>query len=545
MASADGRRFDIPHGLTKVGRAPDNQLVLLSPVVSRLHALLERQSDAVWLTDLGSSGGTFVNDKLLSRDERAALNSKDTICFGRSERFTIFGCSAPEASLPTVTLPAPPSYAPEPREITITVGDREPPPPEPTGPEPHSLASADFGFQPNDIEFVKHGIGTEAASKLARRFRFIQEIKSGGMGKVVLVQEILSGRFVALKIMLEAAASKEELVQQFVREAVITARLQHPHIVPIHDLGFLEGKQLYYTMSYIEGESFHALMPALDLAERVRILRCAALAVSHAHSKGLWRRDIKPQNILVGALGDTYVIDWGLVSVENGKEYRLNIPRIIVERVQYTLPDKLLVETNEAITGHSEHILGTPSYMAPEVIARKTSHLGAVSDIWAFGIMLFEAITGRHPVVEKGTHDPVQIWEKIMYDDFPAPSDIDSSAPPDLNELCRRMLAKDPRERVQSLKSVIDTFAIYLRSHPGQFTFYGVASRGRADVDKEVATPPTIEKDAAGVLRQENARLNGEVERYKMKNQLLVELAQLGWFEARRRRELWSKLADL
>src|SRR5262249_24505471 len=107
--------------------------------------------------------------------------------------------------------------------------------------------SGQFGFEPNNVMFAWGGVGARAASRLAGKYQPIQVISMGGMGKIILVQEITSGRFVALKIMLESTARDASLVQQFVREAVITARLQHPHIIPVHDLGFFSEKQLYYT----------------------------------------------------------------------------------------------------------------------------------------------------------------------------------------------------------------------------------------------------------------------------------------------------------
>ena len=110
------------------------------------------------------------------------------------------------------------------------------------------------------------------------------------MGKVLLVQENLTGRFVALKVMLDRFLYSEPHVQQFVREAIITAHLQHPNIIPIYDLGFLDDYHLYYTMRYVDGDHFGKRMPAATLAENLRTLRLAAQGVIHAHQAGLWHR---------------------------------------------------------------------------------------------------------------------------------------------------------------------------------------------------------------------------------------------------------------
>jgi serine/threonine-protein kinase len=344
--------------------------------------------------------------------------------------------------------------------------------------------------------------------------------------------------------MLEAAAEEEKLVQQFVREAIITARLQHPHIIPIHDLGFLERKQLYYTMSYIEGETFRSLMHTIDLPERVRVLRCAALALSHAHSKGLWHRDVKPQNILIGGLGDTYVIDWGLVSVESGKEYKLNLPKVVLDRVQYAIPDNLIRETEDAITATNDRILGTPAYMAPEQIKRG-EEMGPVSDIWALGVILFECLTGRHPVVEKESNNAGEIMEKVLYHDFPVPSDIDHTVPRNLNDLCRKMLNKDHRIRLQSLQEVIEVFTSYLRSHPHPNTFFALRPVNDQSTESGVSESTALASETCkrhNIIGKHSER---EIERLLTKNEILTELVQLHWYQFARRKELWTRLLHL
>src|SRR5262249_31200215 len=173
-------------------------------------------------------------------------------------------------------------------------------------------------------------------------------------------------------------------VQQFVREAVITARLQHPSIIPVYDLGFLSSNQLYYTMRYVHGHRFSELIGRIEMNEQLRILRNAALAVSAAHTEGLWHRDLKPGNIMVGVAGDTYVIDWGLVSVQPGRSYKLNLPEIVIGHQHHLIPDNLMQQTSEALTDSGLFgRIGTPQYMSPEQFANNDSKEGVVSDVWA------------------------------------------------------------------------------------------------------------------------------------------------------------------
>jgi serine/threonine-protein kinase len=322
-----------------------------------------------------------------------------------------------------------------------------------------------FGFKSDNlnIAFLEEGLGSERAMKLAERFHILSPIHRGGMGKIILAQEIISGRHVALKVMLEYALHDKPLIQQFVREAVITARLQHPNIIPVYDIGFLTGNQLYYTMRYIDGKSYNQLIGTIELNEQLRILRSAASAVHYAHTQGLWHRDLKPNNILVGFFGDVYVIDWGLVTVQPGREYKINLPRIVVEKAIEILPDKLFERTRDALTEDLMGVMGTLKYMAPEQV-RGEGGTGAVSDIWAFGVMLFESLTGRHPIGRIDSFSPQEIMYNIATQSFPNPRDISEDTPVELNKLCQRMLIKKPNDRMQTLMEFISEITRYLKS---------------------------------------------------------------------------------
>lgn len=408
----------------------------------------------------------------------------------------------------------------------------------------------EFGFGPSDIDFAKQGVGTGAASRLKERFMPILHINTGGMGKLFLVQELLSGRYVALKVMLEGNLADTSLVHQFVREAVITARLQHPHIIPVHELGFIEKGQLYYSMRYVDGQQFSEIMQEVELEERLRILRSAALAVDFAHSQGLWHRDLKPQNILVGLLGDTYVIDWGLVTVQQGREYKLNLPRIVVGKDTYILPDRLLEETNEAVTLAGGTIIGTPAYMSPEQFEGEDSKMGVVSDVWAFGLMLFEALTGRHPIENLRMLRVQEIALQMSSGHFPEPRDIVMEIPQELNMLCLRMLKKDTRERMKSLKEFQEGVTQYLKRQGqtiwGFGTFPGRSNKPiQVDDDVFYREIQAALQNRINELQNENISLRRENDRQTRKVEILTEMAQLGMLEKRRKRELWRELARL
>lgn len=404
-----------------------------------------------------------------------------------------------------------------------------------------------FGFEKSDIITKERSLGVDIGERLQSRFLPVMHITTGGMGRLLLVQELLSGRYVALKVMLEENLMDTSLVHQFIREAVITARLQHPHIIPVYELGFLEKEHLYYTMRYVDGSPFNEVMQQVDLGEKLRILRGAALAVDHAHSHGLWHRDLKPQNILVGQLGEAYVIDWGLVTVQHGREYKLNLPRIVVEKSTFTLPDRLLEETNEACTLANDLIMGTPAYMAPEQFYGDNYTMGIVSDVWAFGVMLFEALTGQHPLGNYRSLSFNELKTSIVEKPFPQPDDLTIGLPRSLNQLCLQMLIKAPGQRMQSLEGFVEGVTEYLKSQAqtigGLGTFAGISHHPLLN---QVTEKENSQLQARiGLLQNENMLLRVENERNKRKVQLLTELSQLGVLESRRKKELWRELAQI
>jgi serine/threonine-protein kinase len=289
--------------------------------------------------------------------------------------------------------------------------------------------------------------------------------------------------------MLRDLLENEHYVQQFIREAVITARLQHPHVIPVYDMGFFTDGQLFYSMRYVDGKQLDELPRDVPLADRLRILRSAALAVHHAHSLGLWHRDLKPQNVLIGDLGETYVIDWGLVSVQNGREYRVRLPKIVLGRKTIVLPDNLIKETEKALTA-APGFMGPPAYMAPEQLAQDELRMGAVSDVWAMGIMLFEALTGQHPL-EDYKQAPSQLMPSVLAETMPSPLQLAPDASPELSALCERMLIKDPSRRMQDLSEFIVGVKQYLRIRK-EATNRAVSDREPAGATHPAGDAPTL-----------------------------------------------------
>lgn len=439
-------RHPILAGRAVIGRDAGSAIRLDYSSISRSHALLERDLDRVYLSDIGSRNGTFVNGERLVPGDRRPLRHNDRVRFATKE-YVVIGETGEETWETTQGHPnESPTWVPA---------------------EENSRRNARvFGFAPSAVAYIDQGVELDTANQLAAKYRPIQLIKSGGMGRIFLAQEVLSGRFVALKVMIESMLYSDPHVQQFIREAVITARLQHPHIIPVYDLGFIESNQLYYTMRYVDGENLAGPLRRAPLRASLGALYRAALAVHYAHTLGLWHRDLKPENILVDRSGDVFVIDWGLVTVQAGKTYQLDLPQILVDRKSFSFKDKLMEETKDAISTLSFGVgmlSGTPAYMSPEQCRNQADLMGPTSDVWAFGVMLHEALTGSHPLGELSGLKHGQVIERVRTRAISVRGEMRPEVTAELELLCREMLVDSPALRLHTLDAFLEIVTDFLR----------------------------------------------------------------------------------
>ena len=189
-----------------------------------------------------------------------------------------------------------------------------------------------------------------------------EQIGKGGMGLVLRAHQSSVGRKVALKSMLPQFAEAGSERVKFVTEAVVTAAMDHPNVVPIYDLGVNEDGSLFYVMKEIEGTPWNDCIGDKSLTENLDILLRMGDAMAYAHARNYIHRDLKPENIMVGSFGEVLVMDWGLaVSVQEPESWNL---------------------------------AGTPAYMAPEMASHPVEGLGFHSDIYLMGAILYEILTG-------------------------------------------------------------------------------------------------------------------------------------------------------
>jgi tetratricopeptide (TPR) repeat protein/tRNA A-37 threonylcarbamoyl transferase component Bud32 len=218
-----------------------------------------------------------------------------------------------------------------------------------------------------------------------RRFRVQGERARGGIGRILEARDTLLRRPVALKQLL--ASDRPEQAARFMREAVITARLQHPAIVPVYDAGMRTNGEPYYAMPLLPGQNLHQVIAgAPTLRERLALLphvQAVADAIAYAHDQRVVHRDLKPANVLVGRFAETVVIDWGLAKDLDDQDDHSAAP-LLDDTVSFA------VETTQ--TGVPR---GTPAYMAPE--QARGEAIDARADVYALGAMLYHLLTGRPP----------------------------------------------------------------------------------------------------------------------------------------------------
>jgi hypothetical protein len=292
-------------------------------------------------------------------------------------------------------------------------------------------------FDPDATTWLPLGGPCASASGAPARvfgdYELLDEIGRGGMGVVYRARQVSLDRLVALKMILPGELTGPEDLQRFHTEAEATARLQHPGIVRVHDVGEIDGK-LYYSMDYIDGPSLSKRLASGPLPGRVAAGYVAAVAhaIHHAHRNGFLHRDIKPSNILLDADDYPHVTDFGLAKKIDGDSQRTR-------------------------TGT---ILGTPSYMAPEQASGKIHELGPACDVYGLGALLYELLTGRPPFRSETALDTLE--EVIDRDPVP-PRLLNAKVDHDLETICLKCLEKQPRDRYGSAEELAKDLERYLK----------------------------------------------------------------------------------
>jgi len=297
-------------------------------------------------------------------------------------------------------------------------------------------------------------------------YELLEEIGRGGQGVVFRARQKSLNRVVALKVIrLGQWASKAHL-KRFRLEAEAAARLEHPGIVPIHEVGERDGS-CYFSMKFVEGGQLDAVAKreAMSIRRAVELIAKVARTIHYAHEHGILHRDIKPGNILLDAKGEPHLTDFGLAR---------------------------LVESDSSVT-HTLDVLGTPSYMAPEQAVGNNAAISSVTDVYGLGAVLYQLLTGQPPFAGGTTYETI----KLLLDTEPKqPRLINPKIDRDLSTICLKCLEKDPKRRYSSALTLAEDLERWLKHEPIQARHTGVFARGT----KWVRRNPTSALLAASLL---------------------------------------------
>src|SRR6266511_2371959 len=279
-------------------------------------------------------------------------------------------------------------------------------------------------------------------NSILSHYRIISKIGEGGMGEVYLAQDTKLDRKVALKILPTDVASNRDRMERFIREAKSAAALSHPNIAQIFEIGEHDGTH-FIAMEFIDGvtlrEKIHR--ERTELKKLLRYLQHVAEGLAKAHAAGIVHRDLKPDNIMVTRDGHAKILDFGLA-------------KLIEPRLTETSDGENHDEAATAILlQHSRPgvIMGTVGYMSPEQAQGKTNEVDQRSDIFSFGCILYEAVTGHQAFAGK---DVVDSLNKIIREPAAPISDVRPDAPKHMKRIVRRCMAKDSEDRYQTIKDV-------------------------------------------------------------------------------------------
>ena len=310
---------------------------------------------------------------------------------------------------------------------------------------------------------------TESGRIATRKYAVEREVARGGMGAILRVTDLNIKREVAMKVMIGDADPVTCI--RFIEEARITGRLEHPNIVPVHDLGIDDEGRHYFTMKLVNGRTLAELLDEVrvkkekgrTLSQFLNIFVNTAHAVAFAHSRGVIHRDLKPANIMIGDFGEVLVMDWGLAKVKLSATESAKAPDAVAPAAHAPVDFAKDINTTDTSQTLQGTIIGTPAYMSPEQARGDIARIDERSDIYALGAVLYEILTLKPPVEGKTI---VQLLGaaaagNIAMPDYRSPERKDK-IPPELAAIAMKALATQPEKRYHTVDELITDIHLYL-----------------------------------------------------------------------------------
>ena len=312
------------------------------------------------------------------------------------------------------------------------------------------------------------------------QYEIIERIGRGGMATVYRGRHTRLNRDVAIKVLHPMLNDDDSFLRRFSREAQLVAQLEHPHIVPIYDFAEHE-HQPYLVMRLVEGDTLKERMTqgTLSRDEILRIAQSVADGLDYAHGQGVLHRDIKPSNIMLTSASGVYIADFGLARMAQAGESTLS----------------------------QDMIMGTPQYISPEQ-AMGNKELDGRTDLYSFGIILYELVTGQPPFQSETTYSIIHMQ---IFDAPPLPSSINPNISPDMEAVLLKALAKEPGSRYDTGRELVAAFHQAFAAMPEDFAPEGEAVLldytpvGMTRVQPEAEVAPETELETLGTESVETA----------------------------------------
>src|SRR5581483_8815553 len=287
-------------------------------------------------------------------------------------------------------------------------------------------------------------------------YQLIEEIGRGGQGLVYRARQKSLNRIVALKVIGLGRWATQAHIKRFRLEAEAAASLDHPLIVPIHEIGESDGS-CYFSMTLVEGRRLDEVIKREPMPNRraAELIIKLARTVHYAHKRGILHRDIKPGNILIDADGEPHLTDFGLAR---------------------------LVERESTITGTMVEALGTPSYMAPEQASGDAAQLTSATDLYGLGAVLYQLLTGQPPFAGGTIYETARL---VLETEPRQPRLLNPKVDRDLSTICLKCLEKDPKHRYNSALALAEDLERWLRHEAIQAQRTGFLTRGKKWVRRE------------------------------------------------------------
>lgn len=329
-----------------------------------------------------------------------------------------------------------------------------------------TVADASAIESPDRLEprtFVELGVTREDPTRYQRS----TEIGRGGIGRVVLAFDSHMGRSVAVKeLLFDDCPVPAPVLLRFLREARVTALLEHPNIVPVYELGQRDDGTPYYTMRVVHGRTLaEAIRDGATLAERLILVNhysglCQAIA--YAHSRRIAHRDIKPENVMIGEFGETIVLDWGMAKACATDSETVRPIETPMDAASPSSQQSRFDGIGGSMTVDGT-VFGTPSYMSPEQARGEIASVNERSDVWSLGVVLFTILAGRPPFAGSTARELIA---QVQSAPIPPLGTLDPTIPPELAAIAARALERDPARRYPTARELARDVQAYQAGAP-------------------------------------------------------------------------------